>query len=56
MPVAIVLPMERYRLFQERISVTKQQHIHFGRNKKMLLIESGQDSDLNKKVSLRIII
>ena len=55
MPVAIVLPMERYRLFQER-SVTKQQHIHFGRNKKMLLIESGQDSDLNKKVSLRIII
>ena len=55
MPVAIVLPMERDRLFQERMTVTKQ-HIHFGRNQKILLIESVKDNNLNEKVSLRRVI
>ena len=46
MPVALVLPMERYRLFQEWEAVTNQQHIHFGKNQKMSLIESVQDNNL----------
>ena len=56
MPAAIVLHIERYRLFQQRINVTKQQHIHFGRNQQMLLTESVQDNNFNKEVSLWNII
>ena len=56
MPVVLVLPMERYRLFQEWAAVTNQQHNHFGKNQKMLLRESAQDSSLNKEVSLRNLI
>ena len=56
MPVAIVLPMKRYCLFQEWVAVKNQQHIHIGRNQKMLLIESVQDKNLNKEVSLRNLI
>ena len=56
MPVAFVLPMKRYCLFQEWVAVTNQQHIHIGRNQKMLLIESVQDKNLNKEVSLHNLI
>ena len=56
MPVAFVLTMKRYCLFQEWVAVTNQQHIHTGRNQKMLLIESVQDKNLNKEVSLRNLI
>ena len=39
--VALVMPTERYRLFQELEVVTNLQHIHFGRNQKKLLMESA---------------
>ena len=53
--MALVMPMERYSLFQEMEAVTNLQHIHFGRNQKMLLIESAQDHNLKKTLRTTIV-
>ena len=49
------MPMERYSLFQEMEAVTNLQHIHFGRNQKMLLIESAQDHNLKQTLCTTIL-
>ena len=49
------MPMERYSLFQEMEAVTNLQHIHFGRNQNMLLIESAQDPNLKQTLRTTIV-